>query len=267
MKNIIERLIELTKIERDAQISAMVDEIKRLSGEKREEKGRAVLGLRGKVVGEELGFKLIKYGRRRAIETEISVGDEVLISKGDPLKSNLRGVVAEKGKRYLVVALESAPEWALGDVRIDLYASDLTCRRWIENLENLKEKGKRALKFAFGFEEPSEVKSEDFTPFDTSLNKAQLRAIGCAISTDDFFLIHGPFGTGKTRTIAEVVRQLVKRGNKVLVTAESNTAVDNLVELLSDMKIVRIGHPSRVEKRLKEYTLASLVLKHEVTKN
>lgn len=263
MKNIIERLIELTKIERDAQISAMVDEIKRLSGEKREEKGRAVLGLRGKVVGEELGFKLVKYGRRRTIETEISVGDEVLISKGDPLKSDLRGVVAEKGKRYLVVALESVPEWALRDVRIDLYASDLTYRRWIENLENLKEKGKRALKFAFGFEEPSEVKSEDFTPLDTSLNKAQLRAVGCAISTDDFFLIHGPFGTGKTRTIAEVVRQLVKRGNKVLVTAESNTAVDNLVELLSDMKIVRIGHPSRVEKRLKEHTLASLVLRHE----
>ena len=263
MKNIIERLIELTKIERDAQISAMVDEIKRMSGEKREEKGRAVLVLRENVAGEELGFKLVKYGRRRTIETEISVGDEVLISKGDPLKSDLRGVVAEKGKRYLVVALESVPEWALRDVRIDLYASDLTYRRWIENLENLKEKGKRALKFAFGFEEPSEVKSEDFTPLDTSLNKAQLRAVGCAISTDDFFLIHGPFGTGKTRTIAEVVRQLVKRGNKVLVTAESNTAVDNLVELLSDMKIVRIGHPSRVEKRLKEHTLASLVLRHE----
>ncbi|WP_456329600.1 IGHMBP2 family helicase [Archaeoglobus sp.] len=262
MKRIIERLIELTKVERDAQISAMVDEIKRLSGEKREKKGRAVLGLRGKVVGEELGFKLVRYGRRRAIETEISVGDEVLISKGDPLKSDLRGVVAEKGKRYLVVALESVPEWALRDIRIDLYASDLTYRRWIENLENLTEKGKRALKFAFGFEEPSEVKCEGFTPFDTSLNKAQLRAVGCAIFTDDFFLIHGPFGTGKTRTIAEVVRQLVKKDNKVLVTAESNTAVDNLVELLSDMKIVRIGHPSRVEKKLKEHTLASLVLKH-----
>jgi len=262
VKRIIERLIELTKVERDAQISAMVDEIKRLSGEKREKKGRAVLGLRGKVIGEELGFKLVRYGRRRVIETEISVGDEVLISRGDPLKSDLRGVVAEKGKRYLVVALESVPEWALRDVRIDLYASDLTYRRWIENLENLTEKGKRALKFAFGFEEPSEVKYEDFTPFDTSLNKAQLRAVGCALTTDDFFLIHGPFGTGKTRTIAEVVRQLVKRGNKVLVTAESNTAVDNLVELLSDMKIVRLGHPSRVEKKLKEHTLASLVLKH-----
>lgn len=262
MKKIIEELIELTKIERDAQISAMVDEIKRLSGEKREKKGRAVLGLRGKIVGEELGFKLVRYGRRRTIDTEISVGDEVLISRGEPLKSDLRGVVAEKGRRYLVVALESVPEWALRDVRIDLYASDLTYRRWIENLRNLTEKGKRALKFAFGLEEPSEQKCVDFTPFDSSLNKAQLRAVGCAISADDFFLIHGPFGTGKTRTIAEVVRQLVKKDEKVLVIAESNTAVDNLVELLSDMKIVRLGHPSRVEKKLKDRTLASLVFKH-----
>jgi superfamily I DNA and/or RNA helicase len=52
-----------------------------------------------------------------------------------------------------------------------------------------------------------------------------------------------------------MVRQLVKRGERVLVTAESNTAVDNLVELLSDMKIVRLGHPSRVDGRLKKHTL------------
>ncbi|MDI3497367.1 IGHMBP2 family helicase [Archaeoglobus sp.] len=262
MKEFIEGLIRLTEVERDAQISAMIDEIRRLSGEKRERKGRAVLGLRGKVVGEELGFKLVRYGRRRAIETEISVGDEVLISRGDPLKSDLRGVVVEKGSRYLTVSLESVPEWALRDVRIDLYASDLTFKRWIENLENLTENGKRALKFALGLEEPSKTECEDFKPFDSSLNRAQLKAVGCAISTDDFFLIHGPFGTGKTRTVVEVVRQLVKRGERVLVTAESNTAVDNLVELLSDMKIVRLGHPSRVEKRLKEHTLASLVLNH-----
>jgi superfamily I DNA and/or RNA helicase len=107
VKEFIEELIELTKVERNAQIFAMMDEIRRLSGEKREKKGRAVLGLRGKVVGEELGFKLVRYGRRRATETEISVGDEVLISRRDPLKSDLRGVVVEKGSRYLTISLES----------------------------------------------------------------------------------------------------------------------------------------------------------------
>ncbi len=151
--------------------------------------------------------------------------------------------MVEKGGRYLTVALESVPDWALKDVRVDLYASDLTFKRWIENLENLTENGKRALKFLLGLEKPSKPECGEFEPFDTSLNKAQLKAVACAISTDDFFLIHGPFGTGKTRTVVEVVRQLVRRGNKVLVTAESNTAVDNLVELLSGMKIVRLRPP------------------------
>lgn len=257
------RLIDLTEIERRAQIDAMLSEIRRLSGEKREKKGRAILGLRGKVVGEEFGYKLVRYGRRRPIETEISVGDEVLISRGDPLKSDLRGVVAEKGSKYITVALESVPDWALKDVRIDLYASDLTFKRWIENLNNLSESGLRALKFALGVETPSEIEEVSFEPFDSMLNASQRKAVSLALATEDFLLIHGPFGTGKTRTIAEVVRQLVKRGQKVLVTAESNTAVDNLVEILSDLKIVRLGHPSRVDEELKCFTLSAKVTEHE----
>lgn len=38
-------------------------------------------------MGQE--FKLVIYGRRREFETEIGVGDLVLISRGDTLKSDL----------------------------------------------------------------------------------------------------------------------------------------------------------------------------------
>lgn len=69
---------------------------------------------------------MVKYGRNKEIKTEISVGDLVVISKRDPLKSDLLGTVVEKGKRFIVVALETVPEWALRDVRIDLYANDIT---------------------------------------------------------------------------------------------------------------------------------------------
>ncbi len=257
------KLIELAEIERENQIRAMIEEMRRLNGEKREKKGRAVLGLKGKIVGEEFGFKLVKFGRRKTIETEISVGDEVLISRGNPLKSDLRGVVAEKGSKYLIVALESVPEWALKDVRVDLYASDLTFKRWIENLNNLKEGGLKALKFALGMKTPSDDNGADFTPFDSVLNASQRKAVSFALASKDFFLIHGSFGTGKTRTIAEIVRQFVKRGEKVLVTAESNTAVDNLVEILSDLKLVRLGHPSRVDEDLKKFTLSAQLIEHE----
>ena len=41
-------------------------------------------------------------------------------------------------------------------------------------------------------------------------------------------------GTGKTTTIVEVIRQSVKAGEKVLVCAPSNVAVDNLLEKLGE---------------------------------
>jgi predicted DNA helicase len=103
---------------------------------------------------------------------------------------------------------------------------------------------------------PLPSKKINFSPIDKNLNPSQKLAVSFSLGTKDFFLIQGPFGTGKTRTLAEVVLQLVKRGEKVLVCAESNVAVDNLVEKLrGKAKIVRLGHPSRVAKNLIDSTL------------
>jgi superfamily I DNA and/or RNA helicase len=218
------------------------------------------LNLNGKVVGQEFGYKLVKYGRSRPFKTEISVGDLVLISKGNPLVSDLSGVVVEKGSRFITVALENVPAWALKNIRIDLYANDITFRRMFENLENLSESGKKALEFLLGLREPKKPKPLQIKLFDKRLNESQIRAISLALGSKDFFLIHGPFGTGKTRTLAELIIQEVKRGNKVLATAESNVVVERL---FGKVKLVRLGHASRVSKHLKESTLAFQVEQHE----
>ncbi|ACJ17373.1 DNA helicase [Thermococcus onnurineus NA1] len=266
LEKFINHLKVLVEYERKAEIEAMRAEMKRLSGREREKVGRAILGLNGKIIGEELGYFLVKYGRDREIKTEIGVGDLVVISKRDPLKSDLVGTVVEKGKRFITVALETVPEWALKGIRLDLYANDITFKRWIENLEHLHEGGKRALEFYLGLRDPEESEPVEFDPIDKSLNASQRRAISQALGSPNFFLIHGPFGTGKTRTLAELIRQEVERGHKVLATAESNVAVDNLVERLAEsgLKIVRIGHPSRVSKHLHETTLAYLMTKHDL---
>lgn len=257
LEEFVDRLIKLVKLERDAEISAMLQEMSKLTGEEREEKGNAVLGLQGHFAGEEFGYYLVRFGRRKEIDTNIGPGDVVLISKGDPLKSNYTGVVVEKGNRFITVAVDRLPAWKLKDVRLDLYVSDITYRRQIENLVNLSPQGERVLEFLLGFAQPSQGRAENFEPFDKELNESQRRAISLALGSDDFFLVHGPFGTGKTRTLAEYVRQEVARGRKVLVTAESNMAVDNLVERLwGVVKLVRVGHPSRVSKHLVESTLA-----------
>jgi superfamily I DNA/RNA helicase len=57
-------------------------------------------------------------------------------------------------------------------------------------------------------------------------------------------------GTGKTTTVVEIVLQEVERGSRVLVTAASNIAVDNMVERIAranpKLKVVRVGHPARL---------------------
>jgi len=257
VQQFIKKLVRLVELERNAEINAMFDEMKRLSGEEREKKGRAVLGLTGKFIGEELGYFLVRFGRRKKIDTEIGVGDLVLISKGNPLKSDYTGTVVEKGERFITVAVDRLPSWKLKNVRIDLFASDITFRRQIENLMTLSSEGKKALEFLLGKRKPEESFEEEFTPFDEGLNESQREAVSLALGSSDFFLIHGPFGTGKTRTLVEYIRQEVARGKKILVTAESNLAVDNLVERLwGKVSLVRIGHPSRVSSHLKESTLA-----------
>merc|ERR1719271_2307394 len=79
------------------------------------------------------------------------------------------------------------------------------------------------------------------------LNKSQLDAL-CLASTNRLTLIQGPPGTGKTTTAVQIVTALVQYGLAdlpLLVTADSNTAVDNLVRGIAKegLNVVRIGRP------------------------
>ena len=56
--------------------------------------------------------------------------------------------------------------------------------------------------------------------------------------------IHTFSGTGKTTTLVELVRQSVKAGQKVLVTAPSNIAVDNMLERLGRLSAILSHYPT-----------------------
>src|SRR5262249_55021726 len=79
------------------------------------------------------------------------------------------------------------------------------------------------------------------------------------VAADDVALVHGPPGTGKTTVLVEIVRQHVSRGERVLATAPSNIAVDNILEKLlgTGLRVVRLGHPARTLESLRHGNLAA----------
>lgn len=78
-------------------------------------------------------------------------------------------------------------------------------------------------------------------------------------AAEDYTLILGLPGTGKTSTIAVAVMQLLALGKSVLVTSYTNSALDNILLKLAayDAPILRLGRQSGVHPAMKRYTLGS----------
>lgn len=94
------------------------------------------------------------------------------------------------------------------------------------------------------------------------LTRAQHRVVCSVMAEPDLFLIQGPPGTGKTTVISELVSQMVRRGEKVLVSSQANVAVDNVLERVGALDYVtpvRIGDAEVVEEGCRRYLLDNAV--------
>ncbi|WP_457561677.1 IGHMBP2 family helicase [Caminibacter pacificus] len=240
---------ELIEKERNAEKEFHINEIKRLSGTERQKRGRAVLGLRMRFVGEFLDFKIYRFNRNNMPEHQIKVGDIVLVSKGEPLKFSQEATVSAVGKNFIEV-YSKEPIFRSKLYRLDLYVNDITFKRMQKALDIVAEKKSLFdIQILIGKKHP-EIKSVNITS--EKLNSSQNEALKKAVNSE-VFLIHGPPGTGKTTTLAEVIKQNI--GKKILVSADSNVAVDNVLEKLKDYNVVRIGHPAKIESNLMKYSL------------
>jgi hypothetical protein len=178
--------------------------------------------------------------------------------------------VSRVTSRRIAIALDEPPEDPLDEpVRIDRAANDVTWRRLREGLDRLEGTTRgpaaRLRDVLFGLREPETGRPRPIDPIDPALDPSQLEAVAFALEARDVALIHGPPGTGKTTALVEVVRQAVRRGEKVLACAASNIATDNLVERLaaSGARVVRLGHPARLLPTVLEHSLDALVERAE----
>jgi hypothetical protein len=91
------------------------------------------------------------------------------------------------------------------------------------------------------------------------LNDSQIEALKMALARH-VTLIQGPPGTGKTTTAVQIVLAFLKYNLvelPMLVTADSNTAVDNLVKGIGKegVKVIRVGRSESIRADVKQYSL------------
>ncbi|KFH47903.1 DNA polymerase alpha-associated DNA helicase A-like protein [Hapsidospora chrysogenum ATCC 11550] len=207
-------------------------------------------------------------------EHGIRTGDIVLVAEQpagsakkrevkDLEKKGVRGVVTKVQRSFVGVALDEDKDDAacfIARVWIVKLADEVTYRRMNQTMEKLQKMSEAEyssfIRVLFGLSSPSPVPADLASDsdvgkiewFDPILNDSQKDAIRFALASREVALIHGPPGTGKTHTLIELILQMIKRGQKVLVCGPSNISVDNIVERLSPRKvpIVRLGHPARL---------------------
>ncbi|KAL3694099.1 hypothetical protein R1sor_007750 [Riccia sorocarpa] len=240
------------------------------------------------------GMHLVTFagrGKERLPPTSISPGDMVFVrvadSKGAGATECMRGSVYSLGEDGTTIAV--AMEARYGDptfsrlfgrpLRIDR-TSDLadatTYQRDCEALDRLQKHGLQKKNPAlsvvttlFGEQADCEwlnqsgiSESPVTATVDESFDDSQRRAIRTGLDQRrPVVVIQGPPGTGKTKVVVEIITQAVAQGEKVLATAPTNAAVDNLVErlALAGVNVVRVGNPARVAPAVVERSLSHIV--------
>jgi len=269
---------KLVNLEREEEMRRHEQEMKNLSGREREKRGRAILQCRAR--SNEIGYGgtyVVKFVRKQGMpDTEIGVGDLVRISKNNPLSDkNPYGTVIEKTGYSIQVSFNNTPpKWMFHkQVRLDLYVNDVTFKRMLQSINDVVNAQVTNAFLTSSVLSKMSIKSSSdqinsLTFFNKDLNESQKKTVYQCLSKSPFHLIHGPPGTGKTVTCVEVIQQAISRNKTVLACADSNTAVDNLVEKLVQQgkNVVRVGHPARVTPVLRDHSLDYLLDQNETFK-
>lgn len=257
--------------------------------ERQAARAKVALERTGRMLSERVALGIALAGLRivdeqsapgERVRVQVAVPDSVdldnlRLSPGDPVRlwaehpdepGAVRGVYERREEQSLWLMLDRPVDEVDRDYALDPEVPEVTFDRG----DNAIARAKAALAtsdfarlrdVAALIKPPRPLAPTSWTPFDTELDDRQRAAVDHALRSGDIALIHGPPGTGKTRTLVEVVRQRVARGERVLCAAPSNTAVDNLGLRLGQagVRAVRLGHPARVAPALAALTLDAQV--------
>jgi len=278
--------IEAIRVELEDEMAQVESRLKTWNKQRLLAHGVSLFQLKARSAGWMYGQRLLRLtleGKGALPSHRFKHGDIVLLSRSDPLgKDVIEAVVANRSRNSIRLAMTELPKGhRQGYWRLDRGANRIAHDRMRDALnsflsdENSTDLTTLLLGQVRDIQDAGETSHgikgirKNVSYDSTQLNEIQFNAVTNAM-THRLSLIQGPPGTGKTFTAVRILQGWVKNSSApILAVAESNVAVDNILEGLLSLGInaVRLGQPFKVRESLRDSTIDARMENHRLRKD
>jgi len=274
-------LKEIIAYERKAEAVLGLEELKKLPVQARVIRQLAYKGALLLEKDEDDSFVSIIFQKSKSLKAEnkefpFRRGDKIILEGNHHLSfsDNLKGEVIRIRDDLIWVRFSKdfPKDVKSGKWHLNLISNESTWKRIDKAIETFSNKPdenqENLISILLGKKEPSQIRWDVDAFFNPDLNLSQKQTVQNSLCQKELALIWGPPGTGKTTVLIEIIRQAVLKGQKIMISAPSNLAMDNILEKLvkSNISCVRLGLDQKALKSLKNITMTSMKNEHSSMK-
>ncbi len=280
-----EKFTRLIDWELEDEMLAVEERLQKWNRNRLVENGITLFDLEGRNDGGLFGERIVKlFTKGEALpHHRFRHGDIVTLSRKNPLKEKtIEGTVLSRARKFIRIVVNEQPAKIRQDTwRLDRGANRIAHDRMASALEALFSEENSTLLRELIYGQVRDMESSSSRPANLGgiqkrlqaqskhtgeLNSSQAMAFSNAMEYR-LSLIQGPPGTGKTHTAVRILAAWARNGaGPILAVADSNVAVDNLLEGLLDqgVKAIRLGQPVKVRENLRDATMAAQMEEHHL---